>query len=68
MTPYNVISWALTLALVWAIIVCILPVEHWIEMILQRGLRDKNLEHRVEELERKIKETGPEKAANEEES
>lgn len=68
MTPHNVISWTLTFALVWVIIVCLMPIDHWIETFAQRRLRHKNLERRIEELEQKIKELQIEKVVDAAES
>jgi len=56
MTPADIIAWSLALALAWFLLAMCIPIERWIELHMQRRVRHKGLEKRLEELERRFKE------------
>ncbi len=56
MTPADIIAWSLALALAWVLLAMCIPIERWIELHMQRRVRHKGLEKRLEELERRFKE------------
>jgi hypothetical protein len=43
-----------TFAVVWMIITFVLPLERWIDEYVERGMRDKKLERRVQALEEQV--------------
>ena len=56
MTPADIIAWSLALALAWVVLALCIPIERWIELHMQRRVRHKGMEKRLEELERRFKE------------
>ena len=56
MTPADIIAWSLALALAWVLLAMCIPIERWIELHMQRRVRHKGMEKRLEELERRFKE------------
>ncbi|GAA5141084.1 hypothetical protein GCM10023213_24730 [Prosthecobacter algae] len=62
MTPADIIAWALALGLAWVVLALCIPIERWIELHMQRRVRNTGLEKRLEELERRFKEQSPPEA------
>ena len=62
MTPADIIALALALSLAWVVLALCIPIERWIEMHMQRRVRNTGLEKRLEELERRLKEQSPPEA------
>ena len=62
MTPADIIAWALALGLAWVVLALCIPIERWIELHMQRRVRNTALEKRLEELERRLKEQSPPEA------
>ena len=56
MTPADIIAWSLALGLAWVVLALCIPIERWIELHMQRRVRHKGMEKRLEELERRFKE------------
>ena len=56
MTPADIIAWSLALGLAWIVLALCIPIERWIELHMQRRVRHKGMEQRLEELERRFKE------------
>jgi hypothetical protein len=56
MTPADIIAWALALGLAWVVLALCIPIERWIELHMQRRVRNTALEKRLEELEHRLKE------------
>ena len=56
MTPADIIAWSLALGLAWIVLALCIPIERWIELHMQRRVRHKGMEKRLEELERRFKE------------
>jgi hypothetical protein len=54
MTPSDIISWSLAIGFSWILLSMCLPVERWIELLLQRRAASKALNQRLEELERRV--------------
>jgi hypothetical protein len=62
MTPADIIAWALALGLAWVVLGLCIPIERWVELHMQRRVRNTGLEKRLEELERRFKEQSPPEA------
>lgn len=62
MTPADIIAWALALGLAWVVLALCIPIERWIELHMQRRVRNTALEKRLEELEYRLKEQSPPEA------
>ncbi|GAA5146308.1 hypothetical protein GCM10023213_39130 [Prosthecobacter algae] len=62
MTPAEIIAWALAVGLAWVVLALCIPIERWIELHMQRRVRNTALEKRLEELERRLKEQSPPEA------
>lgn len=54
MTPSDIINWSLAIGFSWLLLSMCLPVERWIELILQRRTESKGMHKRVAELERRL--------------
>ena len=62
MTPADIIACALALGLAWVVLALCIPIERWVELHMQRRVRNTGLEKRLEELERRFKEQSPPEA------
>jgi len=62
MTPADIIAWALALGIAWVVLALCIPIERWIELHMQRRVRNTALEKRLEELEYRLKEQSPPEA------
>jgi hypothetical protein len=62
MTPADIIAWALALGLAWVVLALCIPIERWIELHMQRRVRNTALEKRLEELEHRLNEQSPPEA------
>jgi len=62
MTPADIIAWALALGLAWVVLALCIPIERWIELHMQRRVRNTALEKRLGELEHRLKEQSPPEA------
>lgn len=62
MTPADIIAWALALGLAWVVLALCIPIERWIELHMQRRVRNTGLEKRLEELEHRLKNQSPPEA------
>ncbi len=59
MTPAYIIAWALAIGIAWIVLALFIPIERWVELYLQRGVRSAEFERRLEALERHLQDPVP---------